>query len=47
MMYEMLNDLLTPLLQRIFSSLSESVTGTDDPAAPNGGYIRSSRASSW
>jgi exportin-T len=29
-MYEMLNELLTPLLQRIFSSLSEPVTGTDD-----------------
>jgi len=26
----MLNDLLTPLLQRIFSSLSDPVTGTDD-----------------
>ncbi|KAA8908637.1 armadillo-type protein [Sphaerosporella brunnea] len=29
-MYEMLNELLTPLLQRIFSALSEPVTGTDD-----------------
>jgi exportin-T len=26
----MLNELLTPLLQRIFSSLSEPVAGTDD-----------------
>ena len=28
--YDMLNELLTPLLQRVFVSLSEPVTGTDD-----------------
>jgi exportin-T len=28
--YEMLNELFTPLLQRVFVSLSEPVTGTDD-----------------
>lgn len=28
--YDMLNELLTPLLQRVFGSLSEPGTGTDD-----------------